>query len=127
MALATQLRRVVNNRAVQVFTQAERAMLSDIDSAVPVKTGKLKRSRQSRASFASTRASVTVTYPPNYAEFTDKGTRPHKIRGNPLLAFRWHGRLVIVRSVNHPGTKGTRWWTNHTRASDWRGYLQRSR
>lgn len=126
MSLAAQLQHVVNNRAVQVFTQAEQSLLSDLDSDVPFKTGKLKRSRQSSASFSTTRASVTVTYPPDYAKFTDEGTRPHKIVGRPLLAFQWRGKLVIVHSVNHPGTKGTRWWTKRANESSWRNFLQRA-
>jgi len=41
-----------------------------------------------------------------YPVVVEKGSRPHKIEGNPLLAFNWpsEGVFVITRSVQHPGT-----------------------
>lgn len=62
-----------------------------------------------------------IAYRAYHASFTDEGTEPHPIIGNPLLAFRWHGQLVIVHSVNHPGTTGTHWWSE-TMTVD--GYLR---
>ena len=46
-----------------------------------------------------------------YAYFVHQGTKPHLIQGNPLLAFNWKkiGRFMILRSVNHPGTKPQPW------------------
>lgn len=41
-----------------------------------------------------------------YGIFVNEGTRPHIIKGNPLLAFERGGRTIIVRSVRHPGTRG---------------------
>ena len=34
------------------------------------------------------------------------GTRPHVIRARnaKALRFRWHGRIVYFKQVNHPGT-----------------------
>ena len=34
-------------------------------------------------------------------------TKPHVIRGNPLLTFYWPkaGRVMVLRSVNHPGSE----------------------
>lgn len=51
-----------------------------------------------------------VESPTPQAKYQDEGTRPHEIRGNPLLAFQWHGRTVIVRSVHHPGSTHYRGW-----------------
>ena len=128
MALLPQLRRVVDNRAVQVFTRAETDMLGDLDRSVPVKTGRLKRSRVSRASYGGSRAAVTVTYPPEYARYTDEGTRPHLIvpRRAKALRFVKGGRVIFARRVHHPGTKGTRWWTQRTNTSAWREYLRKA-
>ncbi len=127
MAVAPQLRRVVTNRAVQVFTRAETQMLTDLDHSVPVRSGHLKRSRESRAAYGATRASISVAYPPEYARYTDEGTRPHMIvpRRARVLRFVKNGRVIFTMRVFHPGTKGTRWWTQRTRAADWHGYLQR--
>ena len=46
-----------------------------------------------------------------YAYFVHQGTKRHIIPGNPLLAFNWKkiGRFMILRSVNHPGTKPQPW------------------
>ena len=137
MSVEAQLRRAVSARAVQVFTVAETRMLADLDQAVPVKSGQLKRSRRSSARYGATSASVTVEYPPesrpgggvvDVATFTDKGTRPHVIvrRRKKALSFTVGGRVIFARKVHHPGTKGTRWWTNQTTATKWRDYLMRA-
>jgi len=40
-----------------------------------------------------------------YPVVIEKGSRPHKIEGNPLLAFDWPGHgFIITHSVQHPGT-----------------------
>lgn len=40
-----------------------------------------------------------------YPVVIEKGSRPHKIEGNPLLAFNWPGKgFIITHSVQHPGT-----------------------
>lgn len=41
-----------------------------------------------------------------YPVVVEKGSRPHPIEGNPLLAFNWpaKGVFMIVHSVQHPGT-----------------------
>lgn len=43
-----------------------------------------------------------------HAIFVAKGTGPHRIDGNPVLSFEWHGDRVFFRHVNHPGTKPNR-------------------
>ena len=137
MAVEAQLRRAVTARAIQVFTVAETRMLTDLDQAVPVKTGQLKRSRRSAARYGATSASVTIEYPPearpgagvvDVATFTDKGTRPHVSvpRRAKALRFTVGGRVIFARKVHHPGTKGTRWWSDRTTATKWREYLTRA-
>lgn len=42
----------------------------------------------------------------SYLKDVENDTPPHKIEGNPLLAFEWNGRMMILHSVQHPGTKG---------------------
>lgn len=68
----------------------------------PVKTGALKSSI--RKSIVGNSGIVETTA--GYGKFVDEDTGPHKITGNPLLAFIWRGKLTIRHSVNHPGTKG---------------------
>jgi len=70
---------------------------------VPVKTGDLKGSI--RKSVIGNQGKVETTS--GYGLFVDKDTKPHKIVGNPWLAFPGRsGQIIIRRSVNHPGTTG---------------------
>lgn len=53
-----------------------------------------------------------------YTLFVIKGTRPHPIVGNPLLAFFWPkaGGNVVFRHVMHPGTKANDFLSRALRA-----------
>lgn len=47
------------------------------------------------------------------ASYTDEGTDPHRIEGNPILAFSWPARgggVFFFRAVNHPGTPAQHWF-----------------
>lgn len=68
------------------------------------KTRKLAGSIRFRTTEGSGRVNLRITAGVPYAGYVLKGTRPHTIEGHPLLAFQWHGDLVIVRHVHHPGT-----------------------
>lgn len=68
------------------------------------KTGKLRESIRFRTTESGSNVQLRVTAGVPYAGYVLKGTRPHMIEGHPLLAFQWHGDLVIVRHVHHPGT-----------------------
>ncbi len=86
------------------------------------KTGELRRginttqSRDVRGRY-STGYDVTSNAP--HTLFVIKGTRPHKITGNPLLAFFWPkmGSNVVFRSVHHPGTKANNFLGRALRAA----------
>ena len=112
MSLRDQLTARITQHAQDVVEAAQQQILDDLDEIVPVNTGALRDSRIVREDTGPTNAGFEVNYPLDYAEFTDTGTNPHEIRGNPLLAFDFGGSRVIVRSVQHPGTPATLWWTN---------------
>lgn len=74
------------------------------------KTGELRRGlrmEQSRDVKGQWASGYDVLSMAPHTLFVIKGTRPHKIPGNPFLAFFWPvvGQFVIFRSVNHPGTR----------------------
>lgn len=48
---------------------------------------------------------VQVTANVPHAMFVVRGTQAHRIEGNPILSFEWHGDRVFFRHVNHPGTR----------------------
>lgn len=90
-------------RATRVFAAAK--------TEAPVgKTGALRdgiKMEQSRETSGRFETGYDVTSTADYSLFVIKGTRPHKIVGNPLLGFFWPkvGQFVVFASVNHPGTK----------------------
>jgi HK97 gp10 family phage protein len=91
----------------QVLISSSNELLADMQSRVPVKTGKL------RTSLGIQVEGDKVTIGPNlniapYANYVEFGTKPHEIRpkpGNKVLVFQVNGRRVFTRLVHHPGTK----------------------
>lgn len=61
------------------------------------------------------------------AKYTDEGTKPHTIRAKnkQALRFRYRGRIVIVKSVQHPGNKATHWFSSLGKR-EWGPQLQRA-
>lgn len=55
-----------------------------------------------------------------YAQYVEYGTVAHKIRARraPFLRFVKDGRLWVLPSVNHPGTKPTRFMASARDAGD---------
>jgi HK97 gp10 family phage protein len=86
-----------------VLIHSANYLKAEMEARVPVRTGKLKQSIQIRVAGKKVIIGPNTDYD-NYVEF---GTRPHKITAKPgkVLAFQANGRTVIVKSVNHPGTK----------------------
>jgi hypothetical protein len=74
----------------------------------PVDTGRLRASGRMKVREIARGPSGVVEYPVKYAAAVHDGTDPHVIRARKkkALAFEWHGRTVIVKSVRHPGTDG---------------------
>lgn len=88
--------------------KAARAVVNRAKVLCPVDTGRLRASiRVERRSFLGLRLRWTVGSDVEYAAYVNDGTRPHKItaKNAKALRFRWKGQTVIVRSVQHPGTK----------------------
>lgn len=88
----------------------------------PSKTGELRRqirTSQSRDVQGRYSTGYDVTSNAPYSIFVIKGTRPHTITGNPLLAFFWPklGRNVVFRSVQHPGTRPNNFLSRALRAA----------
>lgn len=88
----------------------------------PSKTGELRRqirTSQSRDVQGRYSTGYDVTSNAPYSIFVIKGTRPHTITGNPLLAFFWPkiGANVVFRSVQHPGTRPNNFLSRALRAA----------
>lgn len=108
--LADALRQTANDSGIttqQVLIAASNQILAEMESRVPVDTGKL------RTSLSITVDPDKVTIGPNeaiapYGGYVEFGTKAHEIRPkNPggVLVFKMNGMTVYAKKVNHPGTR----------------------
>lgn len=102
------LRKQVADYAREVVRVAgeEIARATEEDYGMPERTGALRQSRHLEYSDDGRTFTCDFGYDAEYASYMDEGTRPHEIRGNPLLAFDWPaaGRFMVLPIVHHPGT-----------------------
>ncbi len=116
MADTSDLTRAVVLRVREIAEQAAQAVLAATLEAAPEKTGNLKALTDvTPVTFVDEfAASCTVFSAAPYAGYTDAGTVPHLIVGNPYLYFYWDrvGKFMVLPYVNHPGTAGTQWFNS---------------
>ncbi len=91
--------------------------------AVPVDTGALQGSQQSGGGGGFVWTGF-LAFTADYASYTDEGSSPHEITGNPLLAFEMGGQTVVVHSVQHPGTAGTGWFEDAVTDDEWASRIE---
>lgn len=92
------------NTTREVLIQSANHILAEMESRVPVKTGRL------RTSLAIRVETDKVTIGPNtpYAGYVEFGTKPHVIRPKDpagVLVFTMNGIKIFAKKVNHPGTQ----------------------
>lgn len=116
-----QLRSVGKKEAGQRVARTVRQTLNRARVLSPWDSGNLRGHHEPsiRHEAAKRRVVGRVTARTNYAAFVHDGTPPHVIRPKPsrrradgkptALKFKVGGRTVIVRKVNHPGTKARPW------------------
>lgn len=105
----------------QVHDQAIEEFSRTLYDAAPVDTGELRASLEQEGG-VDTGAEIigAVGFTAEHASWQDEGTDPHEIVGNPLLAFEIDGHVVIVHSVQHPGShKNDGWWSNNATDEGW--------
>lgn len=135
----------ITEYARDIVTVAQQGILDELDRLVPVAAeggGTLRDSRVVRFAEGPTTMGFEVTYPVDYAVYTDLGTVAHEIPGP--LAFFWKevgawvivpaagkikgggtfwtkdGKLIIGKGhVDHPGTTGTFWWSDTINDAFW--------
>lgn len=74
-------------------------------AAITSRTGAYLAGFRSTVREGASGPELVVSNDVKHAIFIESGTRPHRIDGNPFLAFTVGGQSVVVRSVQHPGTK----------------------
>ena len=89
--------------SMDVLVNSANYMKGEMEARVPVRTGRLRQSIQIRVRGDK----VYIGPETEYDAFIEFGTRPHEIRAKKgkALAFKSGGQTVIVKKVNHPGTK----------------------
>lgn len=102
----TQTRRAAQEAATAEVRTGSRIVANRAKVLVPVDTGRLRSSVRNTVSSSGDPVG-TISTNVEYAPHVEFGTRPHKIRAKNggALKFRWHGRTVYLKSVNHPGTQ----------------------
>lgn len=91
----------------QVLIESANHILAEMESRVPVLTGKLRGSLGIRVNSHSVTIGPNETIAP-YAGYVEFGTQPHIIRPKTpggVLAFKIGNRQVFAKVVHHPGTK----------------------
>lgn len=128
MADASGLRQHVRARSRQAHVIATADMKTRYRTAAPYKSGDTFRAIDVIA-FRSTpnQVAATAIAPTPQAKYTDEGTRPHVIRprSKKVLRFKVGGRVVFARQVNHPGFKGTGWFSD-LGPREWHAALERA-
>lgn len=126
---ASQLRYALQRWQRLVFDDAAHELLTGPETVVPVATGAtVAAGNVGDVSESQGFVSGVLAFPTPQALFTNDGTRPHRIEGNPLLSFYWPkiGRRVTVRYVNHPGNKATHWFDEAMKDQRWGDLLERA-
>lgn len=105
-SLANAMRESAQNSEIttqDVLLHSANYLKAEMESLVPVRTGRLKQSIQIRVQGMA----ITIGPDTPYAGYVEFGTKPHEIRAKnaKALSFFVGGRRVTVKSVHHPGTK----------------------
>jgi hypothetical protein len=108
----------IRDRLLGMFPEVDRELLSLGEEVLAMLRATTPRSKKAGVHLAD-RWKMQVGYMegrikkisfPNTAKhayvlkFLEKGTKPHMIYGNPVLAFEIDGKTIFSRYVHHPGT-----------------------
>lgn len=107
-----ELQAVAAQSAGKLVLSATRRTLNRARVLSPWDTGNLRASHTMLIrSLKRKRAVGRVSTRVKYALAVHDGTKPHVIRPKrrKALKFKYRGRTVIVRKVNHPGTEARPW------------------
>jgi hypothetical protein len=109
----TALREAISERATIGFEAALQESGIELQVAAPYLTGETVNSLVVELSGAPPNLTGRIAFTTPQALWTDQGTAPHSIDGNPYLSFNIDGRQVVVTHVDHPGTVGTGWFSDN--------------
>jgi HK97 gp10 family phage protein len=104
--LAEALRSAAKNAEIttnQVMVESANFLVTEMEIRVPVDTGELRESIGVQVQPGRVVVGPTAAH----ATYVEYGTKPHIIepKNKKALAFKVNGKTVIVKRVQHPGTK----------------------
>jgi HK97 gp10 family phage protein len=108
--LADALRQTAQDSQIttqQVLVQSANQILAEMESRVPVDTGRLRTSLRIQVDPNRVTIGPDENIAP-YGGYVEFGTKPHDIRPKTpggVLVFKMNGRTVYTKKVRHPGTK----------------------
>lgn len=99
--------------AAPLVFEVTRSVLNQGKATAPVDHGNLRASHGMTMRPYANGVKGTVEARARYARMVHEGTSAHPIRARRKKALRFvaGGRVVIVKSVRHPGTRPNRWLT----------------
>lgn len=91
------------NTTQGVLLQSANYIKADMEQRAPVRTGRLRQS----IAITVDGSGVKIGPHTEYAAFVEFGTKPHVIeaRNKKALAFMMGNTRVVVKRVNHPGSR----------------------
>lgn len=118
------LRAELENRGNRAFVRASNQAFDELIDRAPYRDGELVDSGRllSEVGAGGDTYSGRIEFTAPQALWTDEGTRPHEIEGNPWLVFEVGGETIFVKSprvVNHPGTPRTGWFSDYLTDDGW--------
>lgn len=129
MADVSDLRQKILDRGVELVAAAAADVRDETADAAPHgETGRLRESHRVVSVTPGEVVTAELESDTPYAAAVAEGSRPHEIRASSKRALRFvsGGRVVIVRSVRHPGTKpNPAWWSAEAIGRRFRDALER--
>lgn len=117
MADASSLRLKLRQRSESVAERASVLAQTAVERAAPARSSPSSVGPQTfrrRRLSGAPRISWSIEATSPQSEFTEKGTRPHRIvprRIGGVLVFTVSGETVFARHVNHPGNPPRPWFS----------------
>lgn len=96
----------------EAVVESAEHLVSEAQAAAPVRTGTLRASIHvdsvESSAIGTTATVATGGESSDYAIFVHEGTGPHPIDARNAQALAWPGAAHPVKSVQHPGTRATK-------------------
>ncbi len=113
----------LENLGLDVFIDAQQILGDEAREAAPVDTGALRDSLELAVGGGGVVITGSIAFTADQAGFTNDGTQPHEITGDPLV-FEIGGQTIFVTRVDHPGTQATHWFDNAVSDETWARAVQ---